>query len=61
MDLALETLEEIHAHDQQIDAKDLHSGIVINGQATVQATRGLDASNCALVDARGMTASHYWF
>ena len=39
MDLALETLEEIHAHDQQIDAKDLHSGIVINGQATVQATR----------------------
>ena len=55
VDLALETLEEIHAHDQQIDAKDLHSGIVINGQATVQATRifGVLLQGCCARAAQG--------
>ena len=40
---------------QQIDAKDLHSGIVINGQATVQATRifGVLLQGCCARAAQG--------
>ena len=38
VELALETLEELHSHDQVTEAKSMNSGMVIKGLSSVQAT-----------------------
>jgi pentatricopeptide repeat protein len=44
IDLALETLEEIHQHDQQTDASSLRSGLQISGISSARSSSAVYAA-----------------